>query len=319
VAFSGALFMLVFALIRGNADGWTSAEILALLAGAAVALVAFVAVELAQRRPMFDLTLLRLPTFAGASIVAFVLSASMFAMFLYLTLYIQDVLDYSPLGAGLRFLPVSMLSFLVAPIAGKLSAYVPVRALLGGGLVLVGTGLALMSGVSASSHWTVLLPGFIVAGAGIGFVNPPLASTAIGVVPPQRSGMASGINSTFRQVGIATGIAALGAVFQSRVQDEISRLAAGSGLPHRAVSGLAAAVSSGGSRAAAARAPASQRAFIDHVARTGFVSGLHVILLVGAGVAFVGAALALALVRRRDFVHAGAPQVQPSAPPARPT
>src|SRR5208283_491301 len=147
----------------------------------------------------------------------FTLSSSFFAMFLYLTLYIQDVLGYTPLQAGLRFLPSTVLSFIVAPIAGKLSVRLPVRLLMGSGLMLIGIGLITMTAVDAGSGWTVLIPGFVLAGAGVGLVNPPLASTAIGVVPDERSGMASGINSTFRQVGIATGIAGLGAVFQHSV------------------------------------------------------------------------------------------------------
>src|SRR5919198_204908 len=214
VTFSGGLFLLVFALVRGNAEGWGSALIVSFLVGAAVLLCAFVVVERLKRRPMFDLTLLRKPAFAGASIAAFALSASLFSMFLYMTLYIQNTLGYSPLQAGLRFLPVTLLSFVVAPIAGKLSATVPVRIMIGAGLGLVGIGLVLMAHVDAGSSWTVLLPGFLFAGVGVGLINPPLASTAVGVVPPARAGMGSGINSTFRQVGIATGTAGLGALFQ---------------------------------------------------------------------------------------------------------
>src|SRR5205807_7770601 len=97
----------------------------------------------------------------------------------------------------------------------------------GTGLLMVGAGLLLMRGLTPSSHWTALLPGFIVAGAGVGLVNPALASTAIGVVPPQRSGMASGINNTFRQVGIATGIAVLGAIFESVIKDRLAPKLAG--------------------------------------------------------------------------------------------
>jgi EmrB/QacA subfamily drug resistance transporter len=216
VTFSASLFLLVFALIRANDDGWGSPRIVGCLAGSAALLVVFVAVERRRERPMLDLELFRKPTFAGASIAALTLSASMFAMFLYLTLYIQNVLGYSPLEAGVRFLPITLVSFFVAPISGRLSTFVPVRALLAVGLALVGTGLLLMSGLEVDSEWTALLAGFLVAGGGIGLVNPALASTAIGVVPPERSGMASGINNTFRQVGIAVGIAALGAIFQAQ-------------------------------------------------------------------------------------------------------
>src|SRR5438105_6097495 len=217
LTFSGSLFLLVFALIQGNEKGWGSTEIVSYLTTAAVLLILFVVLERRQRRPMLDLTLFRRPAFAGASIVAFAISASMFAMFLYLTLYIQDVLGYGPLQAGLRFLPITVLSFAVAPVAGRLSVRVPVRLLLGFGLMLVSGGLLAMTAITARSGWTTLIPGFVIAGAGIGLVNPPLASTAIGVVHHSRSGMASGINNPFRHIGIATGIAGLGAVFQHEV------------------------------------------------------------------------------------------------------
>src|SRR5207248_2874544 len=137
LTFSGALFLLVFALIKGNDDGWGSTRIDTYLAVSAVLLVLFVVVEHVQKRPMLDLTLFRRPAFAGASIVAFAISSSMFAMFLYLTLYIQDVLGFAPLQAGLRFLPVTLISFFVAPISGRMSVRVPIRALLGVGLLPV--------------------------------------------------------------------------------------------------------------------------------------------------------------------------------------
>ena len=134
--------MLVFALIRGNEEGWTSAPIVALLSGGVALLVVFVVAELRQERPMLDLSLFRKPTFAGASIVAFSLSASSFALLLYLTLYLQNVLGFTPLETGVRILPLTLVAFAVAPIAGKLSAVVPVRVLMGVGLSLLRTALA---------------------------------------------------------------------------------------------------------------------------------------------------------------------------------
>src|SRR5215216_2881534 len=231
VTFSGALFCLVLALIRGNDEGWGSALIVGLLVASVVLMAAFAAVELRSERPMLDLRLFRIPAFTGAQITAFVLHASMFSMFLYIVIYIQSILGYSPLEAGVRFLPISVLSFLVAPVAGKLAERLPIRAFLGAGLLLVGTGLLLMGGIEPGDDWTTLLPGFIVAGIGIGCVNPPLATAAIGVVEPRRSGASSGINSTFRQVGIATGIAALGALFQARVTEKLTDALASAPLP----------------------------------------------------------------------------------------
>jgi EmrB/QacA subfamily drug resistance transporter len=297
VTFSAGLFLLVFALVRGNAEGWGSPLIVGFLIGAGVLLCAFLAVEVRQDRPMLDLTLFRKPAFAGASIAAFVLSASMFSMFLYLTLYIQNTLGYSPLEAGLRFLPTTLLSFAVAPVAGKLSARVPVRALIGGGLVLVAVGLLLMAHLDATSGWTALLAGFVVSGAGVGLTNPPLASTAIGVVPPARSGMASGINSTFRQVGIATGIAGLGALFQQLLENKVP--AALGRVPAEALAT--------GNPAVAGPARGARAAYLD-----AFTASLNDLFLVGAAVAFAGAVLAAALIRRRDFV--AAPGVAPAGP-----
>jgi EmrB/QacA subfamily drug resistance transporter len=309
ITFSGALFMLVFALIEGNEDGWGSTRIVGLLSGAAILLAAFITAELKQSRPMLDLSLFRLPAFTGASIVAFAVSSSIFAMFLYLTLYIQDVLGFSALQAGLRFLPITLLSFVVAPIAGRLSVRMPVRYLLGGGLLLVSAGLLAMTAVDASSGWTTLIPGFALAGAGVGMINPPLASTAIGVVHHSRSGMASGINSTFRQVGIATGIAGLGAVFQ---HDVLSTTTGALGSQLHSVQAaahgqLGTLLESGEVKHVFhALSPAAQLA-LKHSYRLGFTEAFDHILLIGAAIAFVGAVLALVLVRQRDFVASQAP------------
>ncbi len=307
VTFSLALFFLIFGLIRGNPEGWGSAEIVASLAGAAVLLVAFLAIESRSSHPMLDLTLFRKPAFNGVSAVAFGLSAGMFAMFLYMTIYMQGVLGFSPLEAGLRFLPLTVLSFIASPIAGVLSHRIPIRILLGVGLGTVGVGLLLMHGVSADSEWTALLAGFLVAGVGIGITNPGIGQAAIAVVPVEKAGMGSGINTTFRQVGIATGVAALGAIFQSRVDSRLSEL-----LPN-APRGLGELVSSGGSRAAVAVASPGTRAEVAHASKVAFVSGFNEIILIAAVLSFVGAALGLALVRASDFVQS-APDAEVSEP-----
>lgn len=297
IAFSLALFFLIFGLIRANPEGWSSPEIVASLSTAAILLAAFVAIESRSDHPMLDLTLFRKPAFNGVSAVAFGLSAGMFAMFLYLTIYMQGVLDFSPLEAGLRFLPLTVLSFIASPIAGTLSHRIPIRVLLGVGLATVGVGLLLMHGVSADSEWTTLLVGFLIAGVGIGITNPGIGQAAIAVVPVEKSGMGSGINTTFRQVGIATGVAALGAIFQSRVDSRLSEL-----LPS-APDGLGELVASGGSKAAASVAPPGQRAEIVHASTEAFVSGFNEIILIASILSFIGAALGFFLVRSRDFVQ----------------
>ena len=275
VTLTSGLFCLILALIEGNSHGWSSALIVGLFIAAAILLTAFVIAQAVQKTSMIDLTLFRRPAFVGAQITAFAISSTLFAMFLYLTLYLQDVLRLSPLQTGVRFLPLSLVSFVAAPLAGRLSARVPIRLLLGFGLALCAISLWLMSGISVDSGWTTLLPGFIVGGIGIGFVNAPLATTAVSTVRQERAGMASGLNNTFRQLGIATGIAALGAIFQSKV---------------------------GGNTFGAGHLGAA--------ARVGFIHGLNSILQVGAVVAGVGAVLAFLLVRGKDFVASGPPQVE---------
>jgi EmrB/QacA subfamily drug resistance transporter len=303
VTFSGALGAFVYALIKGNSKGWGSAEIVGCLIGSAVLLIAFVVAELVQRdNAMFDLNLFRKPTFNGGLIAAFALSGGLFALFLYLTLYMQDILDFSPLQSGLRFLVLSGAILLTSTAAGRATATVPIRFLIAPGLLLVGIGLLLMRGVTESSGWTHLIPGFILAGAGVGLVNPPLASTAIGVVTPDRAGMASGINSTFRQIGIATGIAGLGSLFSHTVRTHVVSLLVGSPVNAAAAHRLASDVSQGsGAAAGLASVPAQARPAAIHAVRTAFVTGLNEIFLIGAILSLVAAVLTLLLIRSRDF------------------
>ncbi|HEX5224729.1 MAG TPA: MFS transporter [Solirubrobacteraceae bacterium] len=316
ITFSGSLFLLVFALVQGNEKGWGSTQIVSFLIGSAVLIALFLIVELRQERPMFDLTLFRKRAFTGASIAALAISSSMFAMFLYLTLYVQDVLGYTPVQAGLRFLPITVISFFVAPVSGRLSVRIPIRILIGGGLLLVSAGLLAMSAVGPSSGWTVLIPGFLIAGAGIGMLNPPLASTAVGVVHHSRSGMASGINNTFRQVGIATGVAGLGAIFQHAVVSHTTTAlthanaaAAGKGVAV-APGVLKGLVVSGSVRPYASHHPGGPT--LLHAYTVGFTESLTTILLIGSGVALVGSLLSFALVRSSDFVasYEGAPEAE---------
>jgi EmrB/QacA subfamily drug resistance transporter len=309
VTFSLALFGLIFGLIRGNAEGWGSAQILISLIGAAAFMAAFVAIEARRENAMLDLSLFRVSSFGGVSIVAWALSASMFALFLYITLYIQDVLNYSPLEAGVRFLPVTVVSFVVAPAAANLSGRIPVRVLMGVGLILVGVGLLLMHGIELGDSWTGLLPGFLVAGVGIGMTNPMIAETALGVVPPARAGMASGINSTFRQVGIATGVAALGAIFQSQIASKLAELAP------QAPPQAADAISSGAIEQAVQSAPPQAQDQALDAANSAFLSGFNEIILIGALVAIAGGILGLVLVRQRDFVGAPQPQAEEARAP----
>jgi EmrB/QacA subfamily drug resistance transporter len=253
---SAGLFLGVFALTRGDVAGWGSGPILASAAGAVLLLAAFVAVERRQPEPMLDLRLFAIPTFTGASVVVMVLAASTFGPFLYLTLFLLDAAGASPTTVGLELAPLSAAALVVSVLGGRAARVLPVRAALPAGQLLCAAGLLAMRGLEASSPWTVLLPGLLVMGVGIGLSNPAVTYAALGVVPATRSGMASGVSNTFRQVGIALGIATLGALLPASIQGD----------------------------------PAA------------FADALDQILLVAAGIATAGAALAAALVRQRDFV-----------------
>ncbi|MGN6782812.1 MAG: MFS transporter [Marmoricola sp.] len=303
VLFTAGLASLVYALIEAGRRGFGDAVVVGCFAAAAVLLVAFLVVEARGRHPMLDLNLFRLPTFSGGAVAAFGISAGLFSMLLYLVLYLQDILGFNALGTGVRLLVLSGAILAVSGIAGRLSSHLPVRALIGGGLVLVGIGLFLMRGLTASSSWTALIPGLVVAGVGAGFVNPPLASTAVGVVPPERAGMASGINSTFRQIGIATGIALLGTLFSSRLTGAVSEEV--SGTPFAGHAGMISSALRGG-QAKQLFAQAQQQghaALLEKVARGGFTSALDHILLVGAILTLVSGVVAFALIRGKDFAE----------------
>jgi EmrB/QacA subfamily drug resistance transporter len=300
-AFTGALFMLVFALLRGNALGWGSAEIVLLLSGAAVGLIAFVAIERRSAHPMLPLEFFRNRAFTGIQLAAMSISASLFALFLYLTLYLQQFLGNTPLGAGLRYLPLTVVTFVVAALSGAWVSRVAARAQLGTGLGLSGLGLLLMSGLSPSDGWTALLPGFIIAGVGVGIVNTVIADVAVSVVPKERSGMAAGINDTFRQVGVAVGIAAWGALFAARGANKAASLtpaARGRGRE------LVEAVSAGRIHDAVGSLPTGVANTLVHAARAGFVSGLNEVLIFGGGLALLGAIVAVLLVREGEIERA---------------
>ena len=213
-----ALTALMFALIRGNAMGWASPAIVALLAAAAVAFAAFVIYELRiAAAPMADLRLFGRRSFAATGFVAFAISATVIGMIIYLSLYVQNTLGYSPVQAGLRFLPLSLASFAVALLTGRLIGKVAMRVLLGVAMAAAAAGLASMAHLTATSTWLVLLPGLILAGIGLGITSTGLASAALAAVEPARAGMAAGLVNTLRQVGTATGVAVLGALYASRV------------------------------------------------------------------------------------------------------
>ncbi len=299
VLLTAGLVSLVYGLIRAGENSWSDTGVIVCLAAGVVLLAAFGVAESRMAHPMFDLSLLRVPTFTGGSIAALTMNGSLYAVLLYFVIYLQDVLGYSALGAGLRIAVLSLAQLVTSVVAGRLSEKVPTRWLIGPGLFLVGIGLIVMTGLNGTSSWTHLIPGFIVSGLGGGLVNPPLASTAIGVVPPQKAGMASGVNSTFRQIGIAAGIAAYGSIFTVAIQSHLT-----SALP-AALKGQTAsmvgAIKQGSVGPLIASVPAADRQAVGLALHSSFASALNELLFISAGVALVGAVGATLLIRRQDF------------------
>jgi EmrB/QacA subfamily drug resistance transporter len=210
------LFALVYALIEAHSYGWTSARILGLFAVAVVALVAFVLLEMHQRVPMLDLSLFRNGTFAGANIVAILVTLAMFGIFVFFPIYMQTFRGWSPVQAGAALLPWTLMVVIFAPIAGKLSDRVGSRWLMAGGMTVVAVCCLLLSTVTLHSSFWHMLPAFILGGLGMSFVMTPMSAAAMGAAPVDKAGVASGVLNTFRQVGVALGIGIMGAIITNR-------------------------------------------------------------------------------------------------------
>jgi EmrB/QacA subfamily drug resistance transporter len=263
VTSGGALLAVSYALIEGNRHGWTSAEILSLFAAAAVLLAAFVLLELHQRLPMLDLSLFRNSSFAGANLVAMLVSLGMFGVFFFVSLYVQNVLGFSPTKAGATFLPMTILIILIAPMAGRSSDRIGSRWLMGAGMTLLGISLLLYQRVGLHSDFWTLLPPMVLGGVGMALTMTPMTAVAMSSVPVDKAGVGSGVLNSFRQVGGSLGIALMGAILVT-YQHPVS--------------------------SPAARAQ-------------NYVDGLHAALLVSAGIAFVAALVAVTTVRARPHVE----------------
>ncbi|MFE2473148.1 MFS transporter [Streptomyces mirabilis] len=314
VTFTVGLACVVFALLRGGTDGWTSVSILAMGAAGVLLLVAFVVIEQAKGpAAMLDSSLFRIRTFSGLSVIAVLISAGCMSAIFLLVSYVQNELGYSPWQTGLRFLPMTVVLFVMAALGGALTAKVPHRILLAVACGAAALGLALVPVMlQSSSSWTALLPCTIALGVGLGLFNPVRAYLAVGVVKPADAGAASGMNETFQQAGMALGIAALGALFQNRVTAAFLTTDTGR---HFAVGGhrLGGQIAAG----AVPRSPgasASDVASLAAAMRASMVTGLHDTLPWCAALCAIGAVVALAFVRSSDL-HPSAIGALPGVPP----
>ncbi|ARF56466.1 MFS transporter [Streptomyces gilvosporeus] len=214
LAFTLSASALTYGLMRGGERGWAENGTLTWLAVAAVALVVFVLVERRMPQPLLDLRLLRRPSFAALMAAALLLQAAAFPYLTFVGLWVQNVLGLTPVQAGLAALPMALMSLLVGVLGGRALQRLAPQLPLGIGLLLIGAGALLDSALlGADAGWATMIPGLAVSGVGVGAAMPVLAPAALGAAPPQRAGMASGAVNTFRQLGFALGIAALGTLF----------------------------------------------------------------------------------------------------------
>src|SRR3954468_16731382 len=298
VTLSLGLFQIVFAVLRGNALGWTSPEVLGLVVGGAVSLAAFAAVELRTADPMLDLRLFRNRTFLGATVIVATLAGGSFGVFVYLSLFLLDVGGGSPVEVGLWLAPLAIAAFLTSLGAGRMAGRVPLTGAPATGRGLCAAGLLLMTGVDAGSSWLHLLAGLVLVGAGTGLANPLATFTHLGVLPPAQGGLASGINNTARQLGLAVGIAVLGAVLQNTLAGRVEECTEGLGAARGAVTDR---IADGDVAAATQLAPAAARDSLRSTYEAAFASGLNELLLISVVLALIGLAAALVLVRTRDL------------------
>ncbi len=211
-AITVGLGALTLALVEAHTWGWGSPANLGLFAISAIGLAAFAVIERRVRVPMVDFDFFRSKTFLGASLVAFIVSFAMLAMFFFIAIYMQTIEGYSPLQAGIRFLPTTLCIIVISPLAGRLSDRIGPRPLMTGGLVLVSVALFWQSWLSVGSGFSFLAPGFVLMGVGMGFIMTPMSTAAMNAVDRTKAGVASGILSMSRMVGGTLGVAVLAAL-----------------------------------------------------------------------------------------------------------
>jgi EmrB/QacA subfamily drug resistance transporter len=289
-ALSIGLSALVLALVEGNSWGWGSGRIVALLAVAVAGLGIFALIEPRVREPMVEFSLFRSRTFLGANLVAFIVSFAMFAMFFFTALYLQNILGYSAVEAGVRFLPSTLMIVLIAPVAGRLSDRVGPRPLMVSGLTLVAFALFLQTRITVDTGYGLLLPAFVLMGIGMALVMSPMSTAAMNSVAPEKAGVGSGILSMSRMVGATFGVAAIGALFQHLARNELADKLAGAGVSAAQREELVHSLGAGsqGESLSPQVVTASHDAFIH-----AFANGMWL----SAGVAALGAVFALWLIQ----------------------
>ena len=280
-----------YGLIRATAHGWTAGLTLGLLALGVIALAGFAWVEHRSTAPLLDLALLGRPAFSGVLAAALLLNAAAFACLPYSSLWLQSVLGLSPVRAGLEgAAPLSLAAFVISALIGRFLHGPSPRWIIGGGLLLIGAGALVQARAGADAGGLVLLPGLIVAGAGVGLATPTLVSTAMSAVPQHSGGMAAGAVNTARQLGFTFGVAVLGSAFAARTQSVLTA--------RGAPVSVGRAVAGGQARAVLADQPAAQRGHLSALIHVATAAGLNSALLIAGLLGLLGAAVAVATMRR---------------------
>jgi EmrB/QacA subfamily drug resistance transporter len=302
------LATMILALVEGNSWGWGSPEIVGLFISSAVGLVAFALIEPRVRAPMVDFGFFRSRSFVGANVVAFVISFAMLAIFFFAALYMQNLLGYSALEAGVRFLPATAVIIVTAPIAGRLADRIGPRPLIVTGLSLLAVSLYIQTHITVDSGYGLLLPAFMVMGVGIGLTMSPMSTAAMNAVSTDKAGGASGILSMNRMVGGTFGVAAIGALFQHLATQRIDDLLASSGIGAAVRERMVENLGSANEREVLAALPPEQARQAAGAAREAFVHAFSAAMWLSLGVALVGAVAAFLLIssKRADAV---APEV----------
>jgi EmrB/QacA subfamily drug resistance transporter len=314
-ALTVGLTALVLALVQGNSWHWSSPQIIALFVIAIVALVGFVQIERTVQAPMIDFAFFRSRTSAGANLVGFLVTFAMFAQFFFITIYMQNILHYSPLETGVRFLPSTLVIIVMGPLAGRLTDKVGPRPLMVLGLVVVSAAIFVQSHLTVDSGYGLLLPGFILMGLGMGLVMSPMSTAAMNAVDRTKAGAASGVLSMSRMVGSTFGVAVMGALVATIGRSKINELLPQ--LPAHTRAAIANGIGSGGSFGGH-----HVSAQIVSASREAFVSALGTGLTVGAAVTLFGAFVAWILIEPRpkqvepDTAASPQPRGEPEPEPA---
>ncbi|RXZ32885.1 MFS transporter [Oxalobacteraceae bacterium CAVE-383] len=298
LTFSGGLCCLIWAMIGANLAGWTSTVTLGRAGAGLLLLALFIPVELLQQRPMIDLRLFRAPRFVGAVQSMFGYAASAQVMMTFLPLYLQNAFSYSAISAGLAMLPFALAMMVFPRVGAALTRFMPLHGLMSLALGMVCTGNVMVAIAAAmSSHWLVLA-GMIVTGSGAGILNGNTQKAIVRCVPPERSGMVSGISTTTRFAGIVLAIACLGGILVqhtgSRFGDALN--AAQITPPSNAGEVVQRAVAGDGLQALQSW-PAETRVFAEHALQSGFARAFAAAMLIAALVAAISAVLTYVLGR----------------------